>query len=91
MMTTVGYARVSSLGQDLAVQLEKLAGCDKLFKEKRSGVDAGRPALAACLEYLREGDTLLVTKLDRLAPFDAGPLPHRLSALREGGCLQGGR
>ena len=67
MMTTVGYARVSSLGQDLAIQVEKLAGCDKLFKEKRSGVDAGRPALRACLEYLREGDTLLVTKLDRLA------------------------
>ena len=66
-MTTVGYAQVSSTGQDLTVQLEKLAGCDKVFKEKRSGVDAGRPALKACLEYLREGDTLLVTKLDRLA------------------------
>jgi DNA invertase Pin-like site-specific DNA recombinase len=67
MMTIVGYARVSSTGQDLTLQLEKLAGCDKVFKEKRSGVDAGRPALKACLEYLREGDTLLVTKLDRLA------------------------
>jgi DNA invertase Pin-like site-specific DNA recombinase len=66
-MTTVGYARVSSLGQNLTVQLEKLAGCDKVFQEKRSGVDAGRPALKACLEYLRESDTLLVTKLDRLA------------------------
>ena len=44
-MPTVGYARVSSTGQDLAVQLEKLAGCDKVFKEKRSGVDAGRPEL----------------------------------------------
>ena len=40
-MPTVGYARVSSTGQDLAVQLEKLAGCDKVFKEKRSGVDTG--------------------------------------------------
>jgi predicted site-specific integrase-resolvase len=41
-MTTVGYARVSSTGQDLGVQLEKLeaAGCEKVFKEKRSGVDA---------------------------------------------------
>jgi DNA invertase Pin-like site-specific DNA recombinase len=65
-MTTVGYARVSSTGQDLAVQLEKLSGCDKVFKEKRSGVDVGRPELKRCLEYLREGDTLLVTKLDRL-------------------------
>jgi len=66
-MTTVGYARVSSSGQDLGVQLEKLKNCDKVFKEKRSGVDAGRPELRRCLEYLREGDTLLVTKLDRLA------------------------
>ena len=66
-MTMVGYARVSSLGQDLTVQLQKLSGCDKVFKEKRSGTDDGRPALKACLEYLREGDTLLVTKLDRLA------------------------
>jgi len=66
-MTTVGYARVSSAGQDLSVQLEKLKGCDKLFKEKRSGVDAGRPELKRCLDYLREGDTLLVTKIDRLA------------------------
>jgi DNA invertase Pin-like site-specific DNA recombinase len=68
-MTTIGYARVSSIGQDLAVQLGKLgaAGCDKIFKEKRSGVDAGRPELRRCLEYLREGDTLLVTKIDRLA------------------------
>jgi DNA invertase Pin-like site-specific DNA recombinase len=47
--------------------LEKLGGCDKVFKEKRSGVDAGRPELKRCLEYLREGDTLLVSKLDRLA------------------------
>jgi DNA invertase Pin-like site-specific DNA recombinase len=54
MMTVVGYARVSSLGQDLAVQLEKLKGCDKVFKEKRSGIDAGRPELKACLDYLRD-------------------------------------
>jgi DNA invertase Pin-like site-specific DNA recombinase len=69
MMPVVGYARVSSTGQDLTLQLEKLemAGCEKGFKEKRSGVDAGRPVLKRCLEYLREGDTLLVTKIDRLA------------------------
>jgi DNA invertase Pin-like site-specific DNA recombinase len=66
-MAIVGYARVSSTGQDLTVQLEKLNGCDKVFQEKRSGVDAGRPELKACLEFLREGDTLMVTKLDRLA------------------------
>jgi len=68
-MTNVGYARVSSTGQDLTVQLERLeaAGCEKIFKEKRSGVDAGRPELKRCLDYLREGDTMLVTKIDRLA------------------------
>jgi DNA invertase Pin-like site-specific DNA recombinase len=47
-MTTVGYARVSSSGQDLQVQLDKLKGCDKIFKEKRSGVDVGRPDLKRC-------------------------------------------
>jgi DNA invertase Pin-like site-specific DNA recombinase len=66
-MKSVGYARVSSTGQDLGVQLDKLKCCDKIFKEKRSGVDAGRPELKRCLEYLREGDTLLVSKIDRLA------------------------
>src|SRR6478672_9967124 len=68
-MPIVGYARVSTTGQDLVVQLEKLeaARCDKIFKERRSGIDAGRPELRRCLEYLREGDTLLVTKIDRLA------------------------
>jgi DNA invertase Pin-like site-specific DNA recombinase len=66
-MTTAGYARVSSTGQDLGVQLEKLKGCDRVFKEKRSGVDAGRPELKRCLEHLRERDTLLSTKLNRLA------------------------
>jgi DNA invertase Pin-like site-specific DNA recombinase len=68
-MSVIGYARVSSTGQDLVLQIERLesAHCHKIFKEKRSGVDAGRPELKRCLEYLREGDTLLVTKIDRLA------------------------
>ena len=66
-MAIVGYARVSSVGQSLDVQLQKLKDCEKVFKEKRSGVDAGRPALKQCLEFLRDGDTLLVTKIDRLA------------------------
>lgn len=66
-MASVGYARVSSTGQKLEAQLEKLGGCDKVFQEKRSGVDGSRPELKRCLEYLREGDTLIVTKIDRLA------------------------
>lgn len=68
-MATIGYGRVSTIGQSLEVQLEKLNnyGCDKVFTEKRSGTNTGRPALQECLNYLREGDTLVITKLDRLA------------------------
>jgi len=66
-MARVGYARVSSVGQTLDVQLEKLQHCDKLFQEKVSGVSSQQPRLKACLEYVREGDTLVVTRLDRLA------------------------
>jgi DNA invertase Pin-like site-specific DNA recombinase len=66
-MALVGYARVSSVGQTLDVQLEKLEQCDKIFQEKMSGVTDKRPKLQACLEYVRQGDTLVVTKLDRLA------------------------
>src|SRR5262245_5895686 len=66
-MALVGYARVSSGGQSLAVQLDKLQHCDKLYQEKKSGVAGKRPRLEACLEYVREGDTLVVTRLDRLA------------------------
>lgn len=66
-MALVGYARVSSVGQSLVVQREKLNQCDKLFQEKQSGATHKRPRLHACLEYVREGDTLVVTRLDRLA------------------------
>jgi len=66
-MARVGYARVSTAGQSLDVQREKLADCDKVFEEKRSGLDGERKQLKRCLEYVREGDTLVVTKLDRLA------------------------
>src|SRR6266566_4139816 len=67
MMARIGYARVSSVGQSLEVQLGKLTDCDKLYQEKRSTASGKRPRLAACLEYVREGDTLVVTRLDRLA------------------------
>lgn len=63
----VGYARVSSVGQSLEVQLDKLSDCQKVFQEKRSGATDQRPALKSCLEYVREGDTLVVSRLDRLA------------------------
>ena len=65
----VGYARVSTQEQDLALQLDALqaAGCEKIFEEKASGVQRERPALKAALAYMRQGDTLVVWKLDRLA------------------------
>ena len=66
-MALIGYARVSSVGQSLDVQLDKLKHCDKIYQEKKSGASGTRPRLEACLEYVREGDTLVVTRLDRLA------------------------
>lgn len=66
-MALVGYARVSSVGQSLEVQLDKLNKCHKIFQEKKSAASGKRPRLEDCLEYVREGDTLVVTRLDRLA------------------------
>lgn len=66
-MATVGYARVSTTGQSLDTQLEALSGCEKIFREKISGAKDDRPELQAMLEFVREGDTVQVTKLDRLA------------------------
>jgi DNA invertase Pin-like site-specific DNA recombinase len=66
-MALVGYARVSSVGQSLDVQLDKLKHCDKIYQEIKSGSTDQRSRLDACLEYVREGDTLLVSRLDRLA------------------------
>jgi DNA invertase Pin-like site-specific DNA recombinase len=63
----VGYARVSAVGQRLDVQVDTWQHCDKLFQEQTSGSAAPRPRLLDCLEYVREGDTLVVTRLDRLA------------------------
>lgn len=69
MGAVVAYARVSTGQQDHQAQLDRLkaAGATKVFAEKRSGLDGNRPQLAECLRYVREGDTLIVTKLDRLA------------------------
>lgn len=65
----VGYARVSTQDQKPALQLDALksAGCEKVFREKASGAQRDRPQLAAAVDYIREGDTLVVWKLDRLA------------------------
>ena len=64
----LGYARVSTQDQNLALQREALtqAGCQKIFEDQASGFRAERPGLAKALEMLREGDTLVIWKLDRL-------------------------
>jgi len=64
-----GYARVSTVSQELEVQLQALdkEKCDKVYSEKFTGTKADRPQLKEVLSLLKEGDTLVVTKLDRLA------------------------
>ncbi|MBM5588943.1 recombinase family protein, partial [Burkholderia pseudomallei] len=64
----IGYARVSTQDQNLALQREALreVGCRKVLEDKVSGTRVDRPGLAKALEMLRDGDTLVVWKLDRL-------------------------
>ena len=64
----LGYARVSRYDQDLKLQLDALAGagCKRVFTDKLSGAQADRPGLKEALSHLRESDTLVVWKLDRL-------------------------
>jgi len=66
----IGYARVSkTTGQDTGLQLDALrkAGCEKIFEEAASGAQRDRPELARALAFAREGDVLVVWKMDRLA------------------------
>ena len=66
----VGYARVSTDDQDLSLQIDSLTSLginrDDIFTEKISGAKTDRPQLDACLDRLRQGDTLVVWRLDRL-------------------------
>ena len=69
-MAIVGYARVSTTDQDLSIQMNALiaAGCEKIFEEKASGSSRnGRAELQRALEYVREEDQLVITRIDRLA------------------------
>lgn len=96
LIMDIGYARVSSTGQSLEVQQDQLsaAGCEKVFAEKRSGTSmTGRQALEDAIEFAREGDTLIVTRLDRLARsgIDLQNIVTRLNAKGVGfRCLQQG-
>ena len=87
-MATIGYARVSSVGQSLNVQVDNLNdfGCEKIYQEKRSGTTANRPQLKQCLDYVRDGDVLVITKLDRLArsTLDLHKIVEQLNAKNVG-------
>jgi DNA invertase Pin-like site-specific DNA recombinase len=82
-----GYARVSTLDQDLTIQTAALkdAGCEQIRTEKVSGTSRqGRTELATLLEFIREGDSLVVTRVDRLAR-SIGDLQDIVQTLREKG------
>ncbi len=81
MSHLIGYARVSSTLQDPQLQLDALsaAGCARIFTESASGVNTSRPELEAALDYVREGDQLVVWRLDRLGRS----LPHLLDVLAQ--------
>jgi len=67
-MASIGYGRISSVGQNIEAQHDKLkaAGCKKVFLETKSGTTTdGREQLAAALDYVRDGDVFVVTRLDR--------------------------
>ena len=78
-MALVGYARVSTLDQDLSLQLDALAtaGCAKVFEDRASGARADREGLRAALDYVRDGEVLVVWKLDRLGRS----LPHLIETV----------
>ena len=65
-MAKIGYARVSSKEQNLERQLQALEGVSKVFSDKVSGATTERPQLQAMLDYIREGDIVVVAELDRL-------------------------
>jgi DNA invertase Pin-like site-specific DNA recombinase len=75
----VGYARVSTVDQSVFAQTNVLgaAGCEKIYSETASGAHRDRPALKDAIEYLREGDVLVVYKLDRVARS----LPHLIEIM----------
>lgn len=87
-MSIVGYARVSTDHQSLDQQRDALtvAGCERLFTDQLSGVGDNRPGLAALLDYVRAGDTVVVVALDRLGRSLSGII-RTVETLTEAGVL----
>ena len=87
-MTTVGYARVSTDHQNLTAQTDALeaAGCERVFTDQLSGVIVERPGLAALLDHVRSGDTVVVVALDRLGRSLSGVIAT-IETLTEAGVL----
>jgi hypothetical protein len=85
-VANVGYARVSTIDQDPALQLDALAaaGCVKVFEDRASGARTDRAGLRSALDYVREGDVRIVWNLDRLGRS----LPHLIETVTSG--LRGG-
>lgn len=83
----VGYCRVSSEGQNLEAQRGRLeaAGCEKVFEETAHGGTNERPQLDACLSFVREGDTLITIRLDRLTRADVADTFALLKSLERRG------
>ena len=89
-MTIIGYARVSTTDQDLAVQIHALraAGCQVIRSEKCTGTTTqGRAELQTVLDFLRRGDVLMVTRIDRLAR-SIGDLQDIVRALKAKGARE---
>src|ERR1019366_2539359 len=80
-MPNVGYARVSTSDQDLALQLDALkkTGCKRIFTDHASGARTDRPGLKEALSYVRDGDVLVVWKFDRLGRS----LPHLIETVTD--------
>src|SRR5215469_4591774 len=85
-MATIGYARVSTNGQDLTLQEEQLkaAGCTRIYAEKKSGAKSDRPKLKRLLNEVDRGDVVIVTRLDRLARSTLDLL-HTIDTLTKAG------
>lgn len=85
-----GYARVSTRGQDLEAQRQELTakGCEVIFEDKFTGTKVDRPGLNELMERVGEGDTVIVTKLDRVARSTTGGIEIINRVIEKGASLE---